>query len=47
MYSICFIFKINSFFSEALFDASVSYHSYANIDFKNSIIAIKLYIVMI
>ncbi len=24
-------FKINSFFSEALFDASVSYHSYANI----------------
>ncbi len=40
-------FKISFFlFSKALIDSSVSCHSYAKIWFQNSIIAIKLFLVM-
>ncbi len=34
-------------FSKPLLDASVSCHNYARFDFKNSIIAIKLYLAMV
>ncbi len=45
---ICFIFfKINSFFSKALLDPLFPVIAMQIFDFKNSIIAIELFLVMI
>ncbi len=46
MYMLYF-FKINCFFSKALFDSSFPVITMQRFDFKNSIIAIKLFLVMI
>ncbi len=41
------LYCLRWFFSKALLDASVSCHNYAKIWFQNSIIAIKLYLMIL